>query len=133
VLQNLFNFRLFPKGDPLNSFIEKNMPTVEHYFDSLVKVDDPEDHLQVNKYMELTQKTKPVILISLHEISMTHKMLLQNLDALATEKEDPLKMILNDLGEGPPDIDKADDREIQLTLVNRFKVDVEGNFSSFTK
>ena len=51
VLQNLFNFRLFSKQEkfmaPLNSFIEKNMPTVEHYFDSLVKVDDPEDYLQV--------------------------------------------------------------------------------------
>lgn len=113
---------------PLNSFIEKNMPTVEHYFDTLVKVDDPEDHLQVNKYMELTQKTKPVILISLHEISMTHRMLLQNLDALATEKDDPLKLILNDLGDPPPM--GKDDREIQLTLANRFKVDVEGTFPS---
>mgnify|MGYP001120082079 FL=1 len=75
--------------------------------------------------MELTQKTKPVILISLHEISMTHRMLLQNLEALATEKEDPLKLILNDLGDPPPMIGK-DDREIQLTLANRFKVDVEG-------
>ena len=133
VLQNLFNFRQFTKQEkymmPLNSFIEKNKPTVEHYFNSLVKVDDPEDHLQVNKYMELTQKTKPVILISLHEISATHNLLLQNLDALATEKEDELKVILNDLGEAPPEIDDSDDREIQLTLTNRFKVAVEGMVS----
>jgi len=101
------------------------MPTVEHYFNSLVKVDDPEDHLQVNKYMELTQKTKPVILISLHEISATHNLLLQNLEALATEKDDELTVILNDLGPAPPEIDDSDDREIQLTLTNRFKVTVE--------
>lgn len=49
-MQNLFNFRPFPKTEKymmqLNTFIEKNKPTVEHYFNSLVKVDDPEDHLQ---------------------------------------------------------------------------------------
>jgi len=127
VLQNLFNFRLFTKQDkymmPLNTFIEKNKPTVEHYFNSLVKVDEPEDHLQVNKYMELTQKTKPVIQISLHEIAATHDLLLQNLDALVSDKDDPLKVILNDLGPAPPV--KADDRELQLTLTNRFKVAVE--------
>jgi Ras GTPase-activating-like protein IQGAP2/3 len=42
VLQNLFNFRLFSKQEkymmPLNDFIEKNKVTVEHYFNSLVKV-----------------------------------------------------------------------------------------------
>jgi Ras GTPase-activating-like protein IQGAP2/3 len=155
VLQNLFNFRLFSKQEkymmPLNDFIEKNKLTVEHYFNSLVKVslcpyectcafapsslahplsslaqvDDPEDHLQVNKYMELTQKTKPVILISLHEISATHHLVLQNLDALA-EKDDELRVIMKDLGDAPPEIPEEDDREIQLTLTsNRFKVEVE--------
>jgi hypothetical protein len=87
-----------------------------------VKVDDPEDHLQVNKYMELTQKTKPVILISLHEISATHNLVLQNLDALA-ERDDELRIIMKDLGDAPPEISEEDDREIQLTLTsNRFKV-----------
>jgi len=41
------------------------------------------------------------------------------------EKDDELKVILNDLGEAPPEIDDSDDREIQLTLTNRFKVAVE--------
>eukprot|EP00005_Dracoamoeba_jomungandri_P001282 CAMPEP_0174252074 /NCGR_PEP_ID=MMETSP0439-20130205/1701_1 /TAXON_ID=0 /ORGANISM="Stereomyxa ramosa, Strain Chinc5" /LENGTH=892 /DNA_ID=CAMNT_0015332565 /DNA_START=22 /DNA_END=2700 /DNA_ORIENTATION=- len=129
VLQNLFNFRLFGKQEkymmPLNTFIEKNKSTVELYFNSLVKVDDPEDHLQVNKYMELTQKTKPVILISLHEISATHNLLLDNIDNLIEGEEDQLKVILNDLGERPPLIDEADNRDIQLTLQSRFKVEVE--------
>lgn len=129
VLQNLFNFRLFNKQEkymmPLNGFIENNKSIVEHYFNSLVKVDDPEDHLQVNKYMELTQKTKPVILISLHEISAVHNLVLQNLDSL-TEKDDELRVIMKDLGEAPPEIAEEDDREIQLTLTsNRFKVEVD--------
>jgi len=61
----------------------------------------------------------------LHEISATHNLLLENLDALAPEKEDEMRQILKDLGDPPPAIGEADDREIQLTLTNRFKVAVE--------
>eukprot|EP01088_Endostelium_zonatum_P021602 TRINITY_DN864_c0_g2_i1.p1 TRINITY_DN864_c0_g2~~TRINITY_DN864_c0_g2_i1.p1 ORF type:complete len:929 (-),score=306.49 TRINITY_DN864_c0_g2_i1:44-2830(-) len=129
VLQNLFNFRTFGAQEqymtPLNPFIEKNKATVEHYFNSLVKVDDPEDHLQVTKYNELTQKTKPVILISLHEIAETHRLLLSNLDELAPNSDDDLRAILKDLPEAPPEIDEEEDREIQLTLTNRFNLKVK--------
>jgi Ras GTPase-activating-like protein IQGAP2/3 len=78
VLQNVFNLKEFG-GDnrekfmvPLNSFIQKNTPRLLRYLEELPKVDEPEDFLQVNKYMELTHKTKPVILISLDEIYKTH-------------------------------------------------------------
>ena len=129
VLQNLFNFRTFGAQEQymtsLNPFIEKNKQTVEHYFNSLVKVDDPEDHLQVNKYNELTQKTKPVILISLHEISETHRLILSNLDDLAPTADDDIRKILKDLPEAPPEIDEDEDREIQLTLTNRFNLNVK--------
>jgi len=131
VLQNLFNFRTFAEAQdrymvPLNSFIEKHKSTIEHYFNSLVKVDNPEDHLQVNKYMELTQKAKPAIMISLHEIVETHRLLLANLDELAPEQDDKLRIILKDLGvEAPPEVDEEEDRELQLTLSNRFKDDVK--------
>eukprot|EP01088_Endostelium_zonatum_P021601 TRINITY_DN864_c0_g1_i4.p1 TRINITY_DN864_c0_g1~~TRINITY_DN864_c0_g1_i4.p1 ORF type:complete len:335 (-),score=106.14 TRINITY_DN864_c0_g1_i4:37-1041(-) len=76
--------------------------------------------------MELTQKAKPAIMISLHEIVETHRLLLNNLDELAPQADDKLRIILKDLGEGaPPEVDEEDDREIQLTLSNRFKEDVK--------
>jgi Ras GTPase-activating-like protein IQGAP2/3 len=95
----------------------------------LAEVADPEDYLQVDRYMELFQKTKPVIIISLHEISQTHSHLQQNLEKLAKDKEDPLRLIINDLGDAPS-ISKNDDREIQLTLTNRFKQNVEEEITS---
>jgi len=107
---------------------QKNVDTVRDYFTDLIEVPDPEDYLQVDKYMELTQRTKPVIIISLHEISLTHSILKQHLDKLAKEKEDPLRLILNDLGEAP-NITDTDDREIQLTLTNRFKQNMEDDIS----
>jgi len=114
---------------PLNDWINKNLETVRDYFTDLIEVADPEDYLQVDKYVELTQKTKPLIIISLHEIASTHQFVLQNLDKLAKDKEDPLRLIVNDLGEAPV-VSKEDDREIQLTLTNRFKQNMEEEISA---
>jgi len=132
VLTNVFNFREFGENEKsmrhLNDFISKTKPALMRYFDDLPRVGDPEDHLQVNKYMELTHQTKPVISISLHEIYNTHRLLTKHLEQLAPEKEDPLRQILVDLGpapEAPKEGEAEDDREIQLTLTNRFKVEVE--------
>lgn len=133
VLQNLFNFRTFGENAPekymrgLNEWITANVPLVEHYYSTLIQVDNPEDFLQVSKYNELTQRTKPVILISTHEIAATHALLLDNRDKLAPDEDDPLHQILSDLGDRPPEIDPEGPhcRDLQLTLANRFKVQVE--------
>eukprot|EP01117_Protostelium_nocturnum_P002977 TRINITY_DN13906_c0_g1_i1.p1 TRINITY_DN13906_c0_g1~~TRINITY_DN13906_c0_g1_i1.p1 ORF type:complete len:845 (-),score=237.82 TRINITY_DN13906_c0_g1_i1:97-2631(-) len=133
VLQNLFNFTLFGAGEkwfmPLNDFIKKNSEIVREYFTDLIEVADPDDYLQVDKYMELTQKTKPVIIISINEIVQTHQYLSANVDKLAKDKEDSLRLILNDLGE-VPSTSKEDEREIQLTLTNRFKQSMEEEISA---
>jgi Ras GTPase-activating-like protein IQGAP2/3 len=113
---------------PMNDWINKNLEIVRDYFTDMIEVADPEDYLQVDRYMELTQKTKPLIIISLHEIASTHQFLLQNLEKMGKDKEDPLRLIVNDLGE-VPNVSKEDDREIQLTLTNRFKQNMEEDLS----
>jgi len=136
VLQSLFNLQTF-KSDgaekaylPLNGFINQNVEAVREFYNDLIEVADPDDYLQVDKYMELTQKTKPVIIISINEIAQTHQFLAQSIDKLAKDKEDPLRQILNDLGEAPAMCSKEDDREIQLTLTNRFKQNMEEEISA---
>jgi hypothetical protein len=109
----------------LNDFINnKCKQPLMRYYDDLPRVEDPEDFLQVNRYMELTQQSKPVITISLNEIYNTHTLVAKHLDALAPDKEDPLRQVMVDLGP-PPAVIEDDDRDIQLTLTNRFKVEVE--------
>jgi len=133
VLQNLFNFKKFSAEKPgekffvpLNAFIERNIPVIQEYTESIFKVPEPEEKLQVNKYMELAQKAKPVIIISLNEIYKTHALLEQNLEQLAPEADEPLRLIMNDLGPAPTEFSEEDeDRELQLTLTNRFKVELD--------
>jgi len=136
VLQNLFNFVQFKNEGaekahvPLNNFINKNTEAVREFYSDLIEVADPDDYLQVDKYMELTQKTKPIILVSLNEMAQTHQNLAHHIEKLAKDKEDPLRLILNDLGEVPAMCPKEDDREIQLTLTNRFKQNMEEEISA---
>jgi len=60
----------------------------------------------------------------------THRLLVDNLTALRLkEKDDPLEVIVKALGP-PPSADEENDREIQLTLVNKFKEKIEEEISS---
>lgn len=129
VLQQLFYLSTFTEKymQPVNDWITANMDRARQYLENLLDVPDPEDFLKVDRYIELTQKTKPVIIISYHEVSQTHNLVHKHLDSLSLEKDDPLRIIMKELAAlGPiPDIPKDDDREVQLTLTNRFETHVE--------
>jgi len=136
VLQNLFTLKTFQNQgserwmQPLNNWILSKTDIVRQYFEDLVQVTDPSEYLRVDKYNELTLKLNPVVVISLSEISQTHKLLITNLNALKMkEKEDPLELILKSLP-SPLEVVEENDREIQLTLINRFKEHIEREIST---
>jgi len=138
VLQNLFSLNLFQQKQekwmlPLNDWIASKIPLVRKYFEELITVTDPSEYLRVDRYNELTLKINPVIVISLSEIFQSHLLILENIAALKQkEKEDPLEIIMKELGT-PPGTGLASDeleREIQLTLVNKFKERMEEDISS---
>ncbi|EFA79526.1 RasGTPase-activating protein [Heterostelium album PN500] len=137
VLQTLFNFAQFGAAEkhfvPLNQWISSHISDIKQYLEEIIEVGEPEDYLQVDKYMELTQKTKPVIIISLPEISSTHILISKNLDSLVPkgEKDDPMRIIMKELDEfgPPPEISHEDDREVQLTLTNKFQKSIEEELS----
>ncbi|EGC29378.1 Ras GTPase-activating protein [Dictyostelium purpureum] len=135
VLQNLFTLKTFQNQgserwmQPLNSWILSKTDTVRQYLEDLVQVTDPSEYLRVDKYNELTLKLNPVVVISLGEISQTHRLLINHLSALKMkEKEDPLELILKSLP-SPIEVVEENDREIQLTLINRFKENIEKEIS----
>lgn len=136
VLQNLFSLNTFHNqgGErwmlPLNDWISSKTGAVRKYFEELIKVEDPSEHLRVDKYNELTLKIHPVIVISLSEISQTHKLILENMASMKVKaKDDPLELIVKDLGQ-LHEISEENDREVQLTLINKFKEKIEDDISS---
>ena len=129
LLQLMFRLSGFPVSDelaPLNPWILANRKRVIDYYSELIDVPPPEDYLQVNQYMELTQKTKPIIIVSMGELVLAHQLVKEALSSVVTDvKNDPLSIIINELGD-IPSIDAAlAKRELQLQLENRFKGTME--------
>jgi Ras GTPase-activating-like protein IQGAP2/3 len=135
VLQTLFRLSTFPEKDelaPLNPWLASQKRAVVEYFADLVAVQPPEDYLQVNQYMELTQRSKPIVLISMKEVTDTHQIVKKHLHQIifkAGKTEDPLQILINELGDVPRLSQEQGAREMQLQLENRFK----GQFEEETK
>ncbi|KAI0214246.1 Ras GTPase-activating-like protein IQGAP1 [Lamellibrachia satsuma] len=121
----------------LNPYIIETHKRFKQYFIDVCDVVDPEVRFNVDQYTDVTRVTKPVIYISLSELSNTHKLLLEHQDKIAPDSNDPLHELLEDLGDAP-DIEllvgeaSSDDdaaskaqmekTEISLTLSNKFEV-----------
>eukprot|EP01117_Protostelium_nocturnum_P006541 TRINITY_DN2357_c0_g1_i1.p1 TRINITY_DN2357_c0_g1~~TRINITY_DN2357_c0_g1_i1.p1 ORF type:complete len:1438 (-),score=655.21 TRINITY_DN2357_c0_g1_i1:71-4384(-) len=126
ILQSLFNFAKFddvkqPHLKPVNSWIDSNKNRLIKYLEKLVDVAEPQDHLMVDNYLELTHGTKPHVIMTYDEIYSTHEVLVKNLAQLC-DKEDPLAKVVEKLG-ALPEYDLVDEdleREFQLTLQNPF-------------
>lgn len=124
VLLQVFVLMPFSNADdmhPLNPWIAAQKKRVIEYYSELVDVPQPEDQLQVNQYMELTQKTKPLIIISLAEICLAHHLVKESINHVVPDPNDPVRIILADLGE-VPQVDVATGKKaVQMQLENRFK------------
>jgi Ras GTPase-activating-like protein IQGAP2/3 len=128
VLQTLFRLDTFKDKEelaPMNSWLQAQRRAVTEYFSDLIDVPPPEDYLQVNQYMELTQRSKPLIIIAMREIVETHRLIKDCVGQITKGAEDPLAIVAKELGEVPNLGRDLGDREVQLNLENRFKDTME--------
>ncbi|XP_074650823.1 ras GTPase-activating-like protein IQGAP1 isoform X2 [Tubulanus polymorphus] len=125
----------------LNSYIREAHEQFKVYLRMVCDVPEPEMQFNMDQYTDYTMVAKPTIYISIHEIFETHQLLLEHEDMIASDHNDPLHELLEDLGE-VPDLDMLvgdnssnDDKidnterkealsrsEILLTLSNKFEV-----------
>ena len=66
--------------------------------DAAVDVESAEVHYNIDEYSDVTMLAKPTIFITQAEIHHTHEMLLNNLDLVATSEDDPIRIIMEELG-----------------------------------
>jgi len=131
VLTNLTNNILFDTKSEdqlyiMNEWLEKNKDVyINGFIKNLINVKDPEETLGVHKYMELTIKKAPSITITWNELFSTHALLKAYLHKLVTDDKDPLKILMNQLGEVPQELPPDKNEEITLPLVNAFSKEVD--------
>lgn len=105
VLQHAASNKLFEGENEhlssMNNYLSETYQEFRKYFQEACDVHEPEEKFNMDKYTDLVTVSKPVIYISIEEIINTHLLLLEHQDAIATEKNDLLKELLESLGEVP--------------------------------
>uniref|UniRef100_A0A671MXL5 Ras GTPase-activating-like protein IQGAP3 n=1 Tax=Sinocyclocheilus anshuiensis TaxID=1608454 RepID=A0A671MXL5_9TELE len=100
-------------------------------------VPEPEERFNIDEYSETLILNRPVIYISISELTNTHRLLLEHQDCLCPDPSDPLQQLLQDLGsvqsvqdlvEGQlnpsdPNAEQTLSKmEVSLTLTSKFDV-----------
>jgi len=103
---------------PLNEYISNAAKKFATFFQKVACVETPEAHFHIDEFDDLTKTSNPVIFISPKEITEVHQCIVEHIDDIEINENDPLKIILKDLGD--PITTETSEKEIALTLVNRF-------------
>jgi len=130
----------------LNPYIVECHEKFKKFFSECCQVADPEEAFCMDQFTEATLIAKPMIYISLQELYDTHVLLLQHLDSIAPEKRDPLRELLEDLGDSPSicsllgaangtqngnpedaSLSHLAKTEVCLTLTNKFSGELNSN------
>ncbi|KAG0000526.1 hypothetical protein BGZ65_004291 [Modicella reniformis] len=107
---------------PLNEYVGYAGARFAKYFKSVVDVAEPEKQFEVNEYVDQVNTIRPTVYMSPFEIFGIHAMLADRLDTLAPEMDDPLRVILSELGNPPTGYEEHSQGhgEVCLSLQNRF-------------
>jgi hypothetical protein len=112
-------------SESFNGYLSATHKTLQQFFRDVVSnILSPEEHFCVDGSFDLAAGQKISIYISPDEILQLHRNILECVDDVAADKEDKIRLILNDLGVPPgPGIQQKG--EISLVLANRFRESFE--------
>lgn len=111
-----------PAVEELNSFVLQESKRFQSFIKEASTVETIQEHFGMNEFLDMSLQEKPSIYITPEEIIQIHNNLDANLNYLAKDSSDPLKIILAELGSVPSvsSAAKGPGSELTLHLSNRF-------------
>ncbi|BGP03561.1 iqgap-related protein [Rhodotorula toruloides] len=108
---------------PMNDFITSSAAEFTQWIFELIHIEDAETYFRADEYVDAAASRRPVIYISPNDIYATHSILVETLDVIAPEEDDPVRQILVELGGVPTassaELERARADEVALTLATR--------------
>ena len=83
----------------MNDWIKSKVKDVSKFLNDFIDVVGPEEKLEIDKYLAMSEAMKVSILIKPHEITLFHSTVKTNLNKIAPSTEDPLNQLMNEMGE----------------------------------
>lgn len=126
ILQNLANNVKFGGVkefymEPLNICIEKNKERLNQFLEDMTRVENLEQHLNLDRYLALGRTEENSINISLNEMYFIHDLLVAHKNELIEGDNDPLKELLDKMGPPPSQMNRKDNMNIDLVLSDRLR------------
>ncbi|KAK3726915.1 hypothetical protein QZH41_016700, partial [Actinostola sp. cb2023] len=103
---------------PLQPFALEHVDLMQIFLKDLCSVTDFHDNLEMEHYLSLSKSIN--ISISLNEMNKIHELILQYLDDLALTEDDPLHVLLDELGAAEHQIPCMEDLTVHLPLSNKW-------------
>ncbi|QIW99394.1 hypothetical protein AMS68_004912 [Peltaster fructicola] len=111
---------------PLNSWLGEALGRWTDALQNMFTLERPEEHFDSDHFSDLHARNKPTVYIKLADIFQIHNLITDNLNAVVSSRDDPLKELLSDLGSAKGNESDLSNTgtggEITLTLKSRFKV-----------
>jgi GTPase-activator protein for Ras-like GTPase len=106
----------------LNDFILTSTKSFSHFIKEASTVETIQEQFGMNEFLDMSLQEKPSIYVTPEEVIQVHTDLVANLAQLSADPQDPLNVILTELGTVPPvaSAAKGPGSELTLHLTNRF-------------
>jgi Ras GTPase-activating-like protein IQGAP2/3 len=106
----------------VNAFINESSKHFSLFIKNSCTVETIQDYFGMDELLDMSSHGKPFIYITPEEIIQVHHDLVENLGNLTSDVNDPLQIILNELGPAPAvgSAAKGHGSELTLHLTNRF-------------
>ena len=129
LLNQVTSGRLFANENmflqPLNEYVSIATGQFKEVFKAIVDVQPLEVRFETDEFEDLTSKQKPTLYIKMSDIFAIHRLVAQEIDAIAESREDPLREIVNELGSvqnSETELKNVGNTEIGLQLDPSFHV-----------
>ncbi|GAA5946128.1 hypothetical protein JCM3775_004155 [Rhodotorula graminis] len=108
---------------PMNEFVASSWGSFRQWLCDVIHVDDAETHFHADEFSEAAAVRRPKINITPNEIYALHSILAEHLDTVAPEQQDPVRLVIEELGGvpagGSAELNRARADAIALTLAPR--------------
>jgi len=129
LLNQVTSGRLFANENmflqPLNEYVSIAIGQFKEVFKAIIDVPAVETRFEMDEFEDLTSKQKPTLYMKMSDIFAIHRLVAQEIDAIAEAREDPLREIINELGSvqtSESELKTVGNTEISLQLDPSFHV-----------
>lgn len=128
VLTQISMLKPFSREDvylqPLNDYIKTSIKRAKAIFVQIINVADLGQYFEMSPYDDLTSHGRPNLYIKTSDIFAIHSLVAHELDVMAPDAEDSLRMVISELGALPNDASEI----LNIAKFTEIKLDLNPSF-----